>query len=40
VSVEGAPVIWVLSGECGHPHRFRVALLIEQPVQVGIFDRP
>jgi hypothetical protein len=40
VSVEGVPVIWVLSGECGHPYRFGVAHLIEQRVQVGIFDRP
>jgi hypothetical protein len=40
MSVEGAPVIRVLSGECGHPHRFEVAHLIEQGVQVSVFDRP
>ena len=40
MSVEGMPVIWVLSGECGHPHPFGVAHLIEQRVQVGVFDGP
>ena len=40
VSVERAPVIWVLGGKRGHPHRFGVAHLIEERVQVGVFDRP
>jgi hypothetical protein len=40
VSVEGTPVIRVLGGERRHPHRFGVAPLIEQRVQVGVLDRP
>jgi hypothetical protein len=39
VGVEGGAVLGVLGGEGGHPHRFRIAYLVEHGVEVGVFDR-
>ncbi len=40
VGVERSPVVWIPGGECRHPDRLWITHLVEQPVQIGILDRP